>query len=138
MDKKTFETLAQVDKLGEVVFSQVSESGFELLAFSAGYTGGPEFRTALGERRVWASLDTLFDFVRAMGYAGKIVIESDSGVFPARAGGQMERHKPPSFEKIEEGKQQAREAAKRLKEKLTKQQEEKEGEKPSRERERGG
>lgn len=136
MDKKTFETLAQVEKLDQVVFYQVSQNGFELWGYSAGYTGAEDFKTALGERRVWASLDTLFEFVRAMGYTGKIVI--DSGFAQTRAGGQIERHKPPTLEKIEEGKQQAREAAKRLKEKLTKQKEENEGEKSARERERGG
>jgi hypothetical protein len=135
MDKKTFETLAEVGKLDEVVFYQISQNEFELWAHSAGYSGSEDFKTALGARRVWASLDTVFEFVRAMGYAGKVII--DSGIFPARAGGQVERHKPPTLEKIEEGKQQAREAAKRLKEKLTKQQEN-EDEKLARERERGG
>jgi len=135
MDKKTFETLAQVKKLDEVVFYQVSQNGFELWAYSAGYTGSEDFKTALGERRVWASLDTLFEFVRAMGYTGKIVI--DSGFSPVRRGVETQNHKPP-LGQIEEGKQQAREAVRRIKEKLAKQEEEKEGDKPARERDRGG
>ena len=89
MDKKTFETLAAVGKLDEVVLYQVG-GGFELWSHSEGYKGAEDFKTALGERRVWASADTALGFIRGMGYTGKVTVDT-----PAFA------QKPPVFEPAE-------------------------------------
>lgn len=135
MDKKTFETLARDGKLDQVVFLQVTkdevEVKFHLLGHFAGYTGDKVYETDLGTSRKWDSLDTLFKSVRAMGYTGRIVIES--GIAQAsktKASGESQSDKPPSWKQVEESRR------KLLEQMMRGSQKEKEGEKPSRDSER--
>ena len=138
MNKETFEKLAGLGKLDQVMFQQVGQGTFELWVHATGDTKGPvKFKAAPEGRSDWDSLDTLFELVRGMGYAGKIVIDSDSDSFAIRPGGQVERHRPP-MEEIEEGERKAREGALRIKGKLKKKADEEDGDGPTPERDRGG
>jgi hypothetical protein len=76
MKKTEFETLAAVQKIDGVELREVSPGNFELWAHSVGFRGSEDFKTALGQRRIWASIDTALAFIREMGYGGKIVIDT--------------------------------------------------------------
>ena len=76
MKKSEFETLAAVQKIDAVELREISRNNFELWTRSPGFMGSEDFKTALGARRIWASIDTAFAFIREMGYAGKIVIDT--------------------------------------------------------------
>ena len=76
MKKSEFETLAAVKKIDAVELREIAPSNFELWTQSPGFMGSEDFKTALGERRIWSSVDTALSFIRSMGYTGQVVINT--------------------------------------------------------------
>lgn len=78
MKKIEFETLAAAGALENVViFEPVSGAGYELYAYPRSpYQDSNVFKTAKGETRIWASLDVLVKFIRAMGYAQTVQLDT--------------------------------------------------------------
>ena len=78
MEKIEFETFASANAIESVVAFEVAEGeGYQLWTYPrAHYVGFNTFKTAKGETRIWASLDTLVRFVRGMGYSDQIKVDS--------------------------------------------------------------
>lgn len=78
MKKIEFETLAAAGSLGSVTIYESSPGKYQLFAYPEGrYDGSNDFKTALGETRIWSSLDVLFKFIRAMGYRGLVTLDTN-------------------------------------------------------------
>jgi hypothetical protein len=76
MKKIEFETLAKVGALAGVSIYETTPGKYELWAYPEGtYEGSNTFKTALGETRIWSSLDVLVKFIRTMGYYNTIQLD---------------------------------------------------------------
>lgn len=88
MKKIEFETFAKAGALARVTIYEIGQSKFQLLAYpECRYEGSNTFKTALGEDRVWSSLDVLFKFIRAMGYSNMVEIDTSPFVHLERTFG---------------------------------------------------
>ena len=78
MKKIEFETLAAAGALESVViFEPVPGAGYQLWAYPrSAYHDSNVFKTAKGESRTWSSLDVLVKFIRTMGYAQAVRLDT--------------------------------------------------------------
>lgn len=77
MKKIEFETLAAAGALDTVTIYESAPGKYQLFAYPEGrYDGSNDFKTALGETRIWSSLDVLLKFIRSMGYQSMVQIDT--------------------------------------------------------------
>lgn len=82
MEQKEFEMLAKADAITDAYIAKSAfetECPYSLIIWTRNEKEPKTIRTARGDRREWASLERLHDWVRRLGYLGEIRIGRLSG-----------------------------------------------------------